>query len=220
LRDLMKSPVAGGVAHAAFAGKGRTGGTGEGAAPWHGARGAQRADQRVGGVAGVEEGNEAATLVTIGAGGGGRGAVAQWGGYFDPSLSTSGPSGGVLTPTSAYLASLPPGDVSDKLETSAAAQHLASYFNQGGVGGITALDLGFPTEPSLFPDFLFNPPVLSDEMDRKFYVPEQKFCLGYLYPWSVPPTQVLSGYAKKVRFTPFSLFPPFPSFYRPTNPFF
>ncbi|GAA5868500.1 hypothetical protein JCM3774_005399 [Rhodotorula dairenensis] len=86
--------------------------------------------------------------------------------------------------------------VSNKLETSPAAQALASYFNQGGVGGITALDLGFPTEPSLFPDFLFQPQIVHEE-DMRYWLPEQKFCLGYLYPWHVPPVQVLSGYARK-----------------------
>ncbi|KWU45571.1 hypothetical protein RHOSPDRAFT_32876 [Rhodotorula sp. JG-1b] len=86
--------------------------------------------------------------------------------------------------------------VSNKLETSPAAQALASYFNQGGVGGITALDLGFPTEPSLFPDFLFQPQIVHEE-DKRYWLPAQKFCLGYLYPWHVPPVQVLSSYARK-----------------------
>ncbi|GAA5985699.1 hypothetical protein JCM10908_007078 [Rhodotorula pacifica] len=86
--------------------------------------------------------------------------------------------------------------VSNKLETSPAAQALASYFNQGGVGGITALDLGFPTEPSLLPDFMFQPQIVHEE-DKRYWLPEQKFCLGYLYPWHVPPVHVLSSYARK-----------------------
>lgn len=79
--------------------------------------------------------------------------------------------------------------VSNKLETSPAAQALASYFNQGGVGGITALDLGFPTEPSLFPDFLFQPQIVHEE-DKRYWLPAQKFCLGctffLLYAVSAP----------------------------------
>ena len=70
--------------------------------------------------------------------------------------------------------------VSNKLETSPAAQALASYFNQGGVGGITALDLGFPTEPSLFPDFLFQPQIVHEE-DKRYWLPAQKFCLGCMF---------------------------------------
>ncbi|GAA5965937.1 hypothetical protein JCM21900_005703 [Sporobolomyces salmonicolor] len=85
-----------------------------------------------------------------------------------------------------------------KIEETPAAMALAEYFNKGGVGGISALDLGFPTEPSLFPDWLINPKVTyRDEVDQRFYVPEQMFCLGYLYPWHVPPVKTLSSYAKR-----------------------
>ncbi|GAA5896275.1 hypothetical protein JCM5296_002933 [Sporobolomyces johnsonii] len=85
-----------------------------------------------------------------------------------------------------------------KIEETPAAMALAEYFNKGGVGGISALDLGFPTEPSLFPEWLMNPKVVyRDEVDERFYVPEQMFCLGYLYPWHVPPVKTLSSYAKR-----------------------
>ncbi|BGP03475.1 zinc finger, C2H2-type transcription factor [Rhodotorula toruloides] len=84
----------------------------------------------------------------------------------------------------------------NKLEETPAAQALAEYFNKGGVGGITALDLGFPTEPCLFPDWMFKAPTVHED-EKRFWMPEQKFCLGYLYPWHVPPLPVLSGYAKK-----------------------
>lgn len=147
--------------------------------------------------------------------------------------TTVGPNGEVVrasadlvdgqdwTVTGYGAAGVPAMQVSNKLETSPAAQALASYFNQGGVGGITALDLGFATEPSLFPDFLFQPQVVHEE-DKRYWMPEQKFCLGCeyrspdamigindrhpdlsfrlsidLYPWHVPPIQTLSGYARK-----------------------
>ncbi|GEM11000.1 zinc finger, C2H2-type transcription factor [Rhodotorula toruloides] len=84
----------------------------------------------------------------------------------------------------------------NKLEETPAAQALAEYFNKGGVGGITALDLGFPTEPCLFPDWMFKAPTVHED-EKRFWMPEQKFCLGYLYPWHVPPLPVLSSYAKK-----------------------
>lgn len=65
----------------------------------------------------------------------------------------------------------------NKLEETPAAQALAEYFNKGGVGGITALDLGFPTEPCLFPDWMFKAPTVHED-EKRFWMPEQKFCLG------------------------------------------
>ncbi|BGP20208.1 hypothetical protein JCM10213_005937 [Rhodosporidiobolus nylandii] len=190
LRDLMRSPMQGVPAPRAVGGTGlgEDGKGGQGAGgPWHGAKHAAAAAEG-------DQGREAASLV--GSQGGGAAAGA---GYFD----AQGGANGALTPTSAYLASLShphlsDADVSNKLEESEAARQLAEYFNQGGVGGITALDLGFTVEPTLFPDFVLNPQqgfVAEDE--KRFLVPEQKFCLGYLYPWHVPPVSVLSGYAKK-----------------------
>ncbi|GAA6034728.1 hypothetical protein JCM8097_001141 [Rhodosporidiobolus ruineniae] len=207
LRDLMKSPMSSAAFRQAF---GRSvpgdapmsGGTaaadgaagGAGGNPWHGAKAAAKATSTVGGGAA----NESTVLVDAN-------SVAGTWGYFDASANGgTGSTDGALTPnTAAFLNSLAspllaPVEVSNKLEESPAAQHLAEYFNKGGVGGITALDLGFPTEPSIFPDFLFAPPpMLHDDLDKRFYVPEQKFCLGYLYPWHVPPVQVLSGYARR-----------------------
>lgn len=65
------------------------------------------------------------------------------------------------------------------IEFSPEAVALADYFNKGGVGGISALDLGFSSTPSLFPDHLFTSETyLHTERDRKFFLPTQKFCLG------------------------------------------
>ncbi|GAA6020590.1 hypothetical protein JCM10207_008678 [Rhodosporidiobolus poonsookiae] len=168
LRDLMTSPIPGGP------------GPGSGCeVPWHGAKAAAKSTAE-------SARNEAVSLVDANG--------ANWG-YFDQS---AGSISGALTPRSAYLGSLAPVDVSDHLEYTPAAQQLAEYFNKGGVGGITALDLGFSIEPTIFPDFIINPqPVHTDDADRRFVISEQKFCLGYLYPWHVPPVQVLSSYAKK-----------------------
>ncbi|GAA5830003.1 hypothetical protein JCM11251_006841 [Rhodosporidiobolus azoricus] len=192
LRDLMKSPQPGAVGAKPGAlyprvlgGAGATVDPGT-SGPWHGAKAAAQAAERGEGTAK----NEAVCAV-----GGGP--------YFDLN-STTGDGG--LTPNTALLLSTltSPIDlsqpVSTKLEDSPAARQLAEYFNKGGTGGITALELGFPTEPSLWPEFMINPPMensfLHTEEDRRFYVPEQKFCLGYLYPWHVPPLKVLSSYAR------------------------
>ncbi|GAA5863556.1 hypothetical protein JCM8547_007284 [Rhodosporidiobolus lusitaniae] len=188
LRDLMRSPF--GSSHGGGqGGEGGGGGTGltpgEGGVgggaggeggPWHGAKVAAGREAGSGG-------NESSSLVSTSGG--------DSYGYFGSSV-VGGTTDGALTPsTAAYLSTLPPLEVDNKLENSPAAKQLASYFNAGGVGGITALDLGFPTEPSLFPDFLFQTPIVADEEDQKFY-----FCLGYLYPWHVPPLQTLSTYAR------------------------
>ena len=64
------------------------------------------------------------------------------------------------------------------IEFSPEAIALADYFNKGGVGGISALDLGFTYTPSLYPDHLFEPQYVHDAQDAKFFLPNQKFCLG------------------------------------------
>lgn len=186
LRDLMRSPL--GPQHVTPMASPLS------ETPWHGAKAASRVQQqgRQEGATDddVMRGNEAVTLV----------------------------DGQDWTVTGYGAAGVPSLQVSNKLETSPAAQALASYFNQGGVGGITALDLGFATEPSLFPDFLLQPQIIHEE-DRRYWLPEQKFCIGCksslarepflrcmltqaslpadLFPWHVPPLQVLSGYARK-----------------------
>ncbi|GAA5930189.1 uncharacterized protein JCM15063_004739 [Sporobolomyces koalae] len=104
------------------------------------------------------------------------------------------------------------------IEESPAALALADYFNKGGVGGITALDLGFPTEPDLYPDWLLNPrhtPFREMDKDRRFEIPEQMFHMGYsdLFPWHVPPSRVLSQYAKRATE---SLLPSVPVFHAPS----
>lgn len=66
------------------------------------------------------------------------------------------------------------------IEESPAAIALADYFNKGGVGGISALDLGFPTEPALFADWILNPSntPFQDEADQRFEISEQMFHLA------------------------------------------
>ena len=66
------------------------------------------------------------------------------------------------------------------IEESPAARALSEYFNKGGVGGISALDLGFPTEPSVFADWLVNPSVspFQEDQDRRFELSEQSFHLA------------------------------------------
>lgn len=68
------------------------------------------------------------------------------------------------------------------IENSPAALALADYFNKGGVGGITALDLGFTLEPTMFPDHLFEPQIVHDDTDMRFWIPNQKFCIGCKLP--------------------------------------
>lgn len=70
------------------------------------------------------------------------------------------------------------------IEFSPEAQALADYFNKGGVGGISALDLGFTHTPSLFPDHLFEPNV-PDQEDSRFFLPSQRFCVGYAHRPSI-----------------------------------
>lgn len=43
------------------------------------------------------------------------------------------------------------------IEETEAAVLLADYFNKGGVGGISALDFGFSSTPSFYPDHLLEP---------------------------------------------------------------
>jgi hypothetical protein len=70
--------------------------------------------------------------------------------------------------------------VSTPIEESPAAIALSSYFNNGGVKGISALDLGFPTEPSLFEDWIINAQhtPFQDEADRRFEFPENTFSIA------------------------------------------
>ncbi|GAA5906097.1 uncharacterized protein JCM6883_002549 [Sporobolomyces salmoneus] len=105
--------------------------------------------------------------------------------------------------------------VNTPIEESPAAIALSSYFNAGGVRGISALDLGFPTEPQLFPDWIIDPGTtpFQDESDRRFEFPEQMFNVAYLYPWHVPPLKTLSQYAKKATET---LLPSIPVFHAPS----
>ncbi|GAA6048694.1 hypothetical protein JCM3770_002025 [Rhodotorula araucariae] len=141
-------------------------------APWHGAHAAQRAAEQ----AESAQVNEAVSLVDTSSG--------DWAFALG--------SGGAVLPVGGFI-----GPVSNKLEETPAAQQLAEYFNRGGVGGITALDLGFTAEPSMWPEWLLaEPKPVHDDMKR-WFLPEQKFCLGYLFPWHVPPLPVLSGYARK-----------------------
>ncbi|KAK4058625.1 hypothetical protein OIO90_000069 [Microbotryomycetes sp. JL221] len=84
------------------------------------------------------------------------------------------------------------------IENSPAAMMLADYFNKGNVGGISALDLGFKYEPTLYPDHLFaHNPVLHNEEDRKYYMPSGKFHIGYLMAWKIPEISTLSKYGKQ-----------------------
>lgn len=75
--------------------------------------------------------------------------------------------------------------VDDDLENSPEALALADYFNKGGVGGITALDLGFSKNPAMFPQHLFENQYIHTEEDAKFFLPSQSLCLGYLHPVSL-----------------------------------
>lgn len=68
------------------------------------------------------------------------------------------------------------------IENSPAALALADYFNKGGVGGISALDFGFTMEPSLFPDHCFEPQIVHDDTDMRFFLPAQKFNIGCEFP--------------------------------------
>ncbi|GAA6060700.1 hypothetical protein JCM10212_005082 [Sporobolomyces blumeae] len=101
------------------------------------------------------------------------------------------------------------------IEESPAAVALAEYFNKGGVGGISALDLGFPVEPTLFPEWLLNPQTtpFDDGPEQRFRIREDFFNLAYLYPWHVPPVKTLSKYAKRAAET---LLPSIPVFHAPS----
>lgn len=81
------------------------------------------------------------------------------------------------------------------IEFSQESQLLAEYFNSGGIGGITALDLGFPVQPaSLYPEHLFQP---REVHDARLHIPNEKFCMGFLYPWkdSMPEVEQMNEYA-------------------------
>ncbi|GJN94380.1 hypothetical protein Rhopal_007460-T1 [Rhodotorula paludigena] len=194
LQDLMRSPFGvngAGVATMSALGNGANGSHGAspaGSTPWHGAKAAARAATDPN----HAQGNESVSLVDT--------SGAEWA-FGTPFASGIGSSSGslVASPGAGGLSFggvFSPGPVSNKLEESPAAQALAEYFNKGGVGGITALDLGFPTEPSLWPEWIYQPATVHQE-DKRWWLPEQKFCLGYLYPWHVPPLPVLSQYARQ-----------------------
>lgn len=81
------------------------------------------------------------------------------------------------------------------IEFSQEAEALATYFNQGGIGGITALDLGFSYEPTLYPDHIFEPrPAVSNPAKN---VTSGRFAACYLSPWqeSLPPPSKLEQFA-------------------------
>ncbi|KAM0752218.1 hypothetical protein T439DRAFT_347140 [Meredithblackwellia eburnea MCA 4105] len=82
------------------------------------------------------------------------------------------------------------------LEFTPEAQALAEYFNKGGVGGISALDLTFPTTPTLYPDHIFEPHIPED--DGKYYIHNDRIHFGYLVntKWPIPPVKTLGDYAK------------------------
>ncbi|SCV69566.1 BQ2448_2586 [Microbotryum intermedium] len=90
-----------------------------------------------------------------------------------------------------------PIDPLNSIEFSPEAQALADYFNKGGVGGISALDLGFYHEPNLWDISKMEQPAPQTERDQQFYIPAHKFCLAYLSPWNVPPIARLSQFAAK-----------------------
>lgn len=81
-------------------------------------------------------------------------------------------------------------------ELSTEAAYLSSYFNhQGGVGGITALDLGFAYEPSLFPQGLFE---ARKGLDPRRHMATDRFAPCYLAPWaeSLPSPERLEEFAQ------------------------
>ncbi|GAA6008788.1 uncharacterized protein JCM10292_004671 [Rhodotorula paludigena] len=67
-------------------------------------------------------------------------------------------------------------------------------------------------EPSLFPgmDHLWAP---ERGHGSKFFMPAQRFCIAYLWPWEIPPLPKLSRYAAQ---TYSSLLPVLPILHRPT----
>lgn len=105
------------------------------------------------------------------------------------------------------------------IEDSPAAHLLCDYFKKGGIGGISALDLGFKNEPALWSDWFLNyNPIVHDDEDLKFYLPKEKFCVGCeccdgrnssprkmkadrtradLMPWKIPKLPTLSEYGKQ-----------------------
>lgn len=99
---------------------------------------------------------------------------------------------GALSPridSSALLGSNPWNDTlfdgaGNGIENSPAAILLSDYFNKGNTGGITALDLGFKYEPSLYPEELLSyNPIISSEEDLKFHLPKDRFCLACKWAW-------------------------------------
>ncbi|KAI5480120.1 zinc finger, C2H2-type transcription factor [Pseudohyphozyma bogoriensis] len=85
------------------------------------------------------------------------------------------------------------------LEYTEEARLLADYFNKGGIGGITALDLGFSYEPSLYPAELLETTerAYRDPTDN-FFMPQEKYGGGYISPLTVqlPTLDTMSSYAE------------------------
>ncbi|KAI5476303.1 zinc finger, C2H2-type transcription factor [Pseudohyphozyma bogoriensis] len=86
---------------------------------------------------------------------------------------------------------------SNSIENSPEAQALASYFTQGGVGGITALELNFNYQPSFMAPHLFETQYVHDVDDPRFFLPKEKFHMTYLAPWQIPRMDTLSRYASR-----------------------
>ncbi|ORY79777.1 hypothetical protein BCR35DRAFT_352677 [Leucosporidium creatinivorum] len=81
------------------------------------------------------------------------------------------------------------------IEETEAAVMLADYFNKGGIGGISALDFGFSTTPSLYPDHLFEPRYKHLD-EEQFYIRNEQCYMSYLFPWNVPKVETLSKFGK------------------------
>ena len=116
---------------------------------------------------------------------------------FDGGALTSAGFGG-LTPNGSTFWD----DPTINLEFTREAEALADYFNHranagGGIGGITALDLGFLYKPSLFPDHLFEQREPIEQYGPDLHIPNEKFCQGFLYPWKdvLPHVSEMEKYA-------------------------
>ncbi len=105
------------------------------------------------------------------------------GAAFDSGTLTAAGIGG-LTPNGGTFWD----DPTLNFESTKEAEALADYFNHransgGGVGGITALDLGFLYEPTLFPDHLFEERVPSELYGPDLHIPNERFCHSFMFPW-------------------------------------
>ncbi|KAI5477593.1 hypothetical protein MNV49_006079 [Pseudohyphozyma bogoriensis] len=122
---------------------------------------------------------------------------------FPPSQAPIQPSTSTALSVSSSSSGVASINVQDDvdLEYTREAQKLADYFNQDGIGGITAMDFGFTYEPSLFPmHVLEGDSTLSSYTnlsDDKFRMTKDKYSWAFLEPtWHVPPLPTLSGYAE------------------------